>query len=190
VSFAVQLASAPQALHRRLHAVLVGFALAASALALAFAEPADRSWIALISFACFAIALGRRRVAAGRRPAERPKPSRRLSSWIGGASPAAGRLSIDDAGRASWRDATDSSGDPARAVRVERWNVLGPLAWLRLRADGRRETIDVLFMRRSADAGTANAVTDDWRRLRAWLLWYGRGGAPAEGLSGAGRARQ
>lgn len=190
MSFAVQLDSAPQALHRRLHAALVVFALAASTLALAFAEPADRSWIALVSFASFAFAFGRRRLASGRRFAERPRPLRRLRRWIGGVSPAAGRLSIDDAGRASWRDAMHSSGGAVRAVRVERWNVLGPLAWLRLRADGGRETIDVLFMRRSAGAGTTDAGTDDWRRLRAWLLWYGRGGMPAETLAGAARDRQ
>ena len=190
MSFAVQLDSAPRALHWRLHLMLVGFALAASALALAFAEPADRGWIALLSVACFAMTFGRRRLITGRRPAERSVPSRRLHRWVGGASPAAGRLSIDDTGRASWRDADDSSGGPERVVRIERWNVLGPLAWLRLRADDGRETIDVLLTRRSAGADTANAATDDWRRLRAWLLWYGRGGTPAEVLQGAGRARR
>src|SRR5690606_6182715 len=131
VSFAVRIDSAPQALHRRLQIALVAFAIATSSFAFILAEPAARGWIALAALVCFAVALGRWRLAEkARRPG---RPRRRLPSWIVGTSPAVGSLSIDDAGRASWTDAPDCTGGAVRPVRIERWNLVGPFAWLRLR---------------------------------------------------------
>src|SRR5690606_4933888 len=106
VSFAVRLDSALQALHRRLRMALAAFALAASSFALAFAEPAQRGWIALASLACFAFAFGRARLAARRHPGSR----RGSRAWLGAASPATGRLSIDDTGNASWTDGIEAAG--------------------------------------------------------------------------------
>lgn len=185
MSFAVRLDSASQALHRRLRMALAAFALAASSFALAFAEPAQRGWIALASLACFAFAFGRARLAARRHPGSR----RGSRAWLGAASPATGRLSIDDTGSASWTDGIEAAGGSARPVRIERWNLLGPFAWLRLRADGGREAIDVLLARRGAAAAQEEAAAD-WRRLRAWLLWYGRGGTPAGMRVDAARGRE
>lgn len=189
MSFAVRIDSAPQALHRRLQIALVAFAIATSSFAFILAEPAARGWIALAALVCFAVALGRWRLAEkARRPG---RPRRRLPSWIVGTSPAVGSLSIDDAGRASWTDAPDCTGGAARPVRIERWNLVGPFAWLRLRVSEGCEPIDVLLARSGADACKASpAIDDDWRRLRAWLLWYGRGGTPADAPSGATPARQ
>ncbi len=208
MSFAVRLDSAPQALHRRLRNALVAFALATSSFALAFAEPAARGWIALAALACFALAFGRRRLVVRAGRVERSR--RRLPAWLVGALPASGSLCIDDGGRARWigtpgsaEDASapssrssatprlDGADAAARPVRIERWNVLGPFAWLRLRADDSREPIDVLLACKGTGARKAGtADDDDWRRLRTWLLWYGRGGTPADALSGGARTRQ
>lgn len=189
MSFAVRLDSAPQRLHRRLRIALVAFALAASSFALAFAEPAARGWIALAALASFAVAFGRARPASNAGAGGRPR--RRLPAWIAGTSPAGGTLWIDESGRASWSHVPGCAGDPPRPVRIERWNLIGPFAWLRLRAANAREPIDVLIARKGAGTRKADiAVDDDWRRLRAWLLWYGRGGTPADDRSGAARERQ
>lgn len=184
MSFAVRLDSASQALHRRLRMALVAFALAASSFALAFADPAERGWIALAALACSAFAFGRARLGA-----RCPGLRRLLGRWLVGAAPATGKLSIDDTGNASWTDASDAADGAARPVRIERWNVLGPFAWLRLRDYGGRETVDVLLARRGAAVEAQDAV-DDWRRLRAWLLWYGRGGTPAGMRVDAARGRE
>lgn len=192
MSFAVRIDSAPRALQRRLPWALAAFALGASLFALAFAEPSQRGTLALASLACFAIAFGRRRLAQ-RRPGNRRR-----------SGPVEGSLSIDEAGRASWADASDAACD-ARPVRIERWNVLGPFAWLRLRVDGEPAAFDVLLARRPGrgarrrdrearlpgrDGPSDAAGENDWRRLRAWLLWYGRGAARAAALSGSARASQ
>lgn len=152
MSFALHIDSAPRALRRRLPVALAFFALAASLFALAGAEPAQRGAIALAALACFALALGRRRFAKAGGPAD-------------------GSLAIDEEGRASWIDARDGGRRP---VRVERWNVLGPFAWLRLRADG-EPAIDAMFARSRSRGEAADVAGNDWRRLRAWLIWYGRG---------------
>ncbi|MCD6680099.1 MAG: hypothetical protein LT102_05490 [Burkholderiaceae bacterium] len=166
MSFALRIDSAPRALHRRLVVALAIFALGASVCALVFAEPAQRGVLALAALGCAAVAWGRQRLARGAEPAE-------------------GSLHIDEAGRASWIDSRARPLAP-RPVRIERWNVLGPYAWLRLRAQDEPKTIDVTFarLRRAGDTG------DDWRRLRAWLLWYGRGTTPAAGRSVPASTRQ
>ncbi len=171
MSFALRLESAPLALQRRLPLALAAFALAASLLAIAFGEPAQRGTIALASLACFVVAFGRRRFARG-------------------TGPAAGSLRIDEQGGAQWTDGSDPGHAP-RAVRIERWNVLGACAWLRLRRDGEREALDVMFVRPRIRPGAvgANGV-DDWRRLRAWLLWYGRGAVRSDSPSASASARQ
>ncbi|MBW7924029.1 MAG: hypothetical protein H3C59_04710 [Burkholderiaceae bacterium] len=172
MSFALRIESAPRALHGRLTAALAIFALAATLFALVFGEPAQRAAIALAALACLAIAVGRRRLQKS-------------------AAPADGSLSIDEAGRASWVDSRAGASSP-RPVRIERWNVFGRYAWLRLRAQDERSAIDAMFVRgRSADdAGEAADAGNDWRRLRAWLLWYGRGTTPADAGAATGRARQ
>ncbi len=158
MSFALRIDSAPRALAQRLHVALAFFALFGSIFATAFAEPEQRGAIVLASLACFAIAAGRRRFSKTRGPAD-------------------GSLAIDEQGRASWSDARGGERGQ-RAVRIERWNVFGPLAWLRLRVAGESATIDVMFSR--FGAGGIAADPDDWRRLRAWLLWYGRGATRAD----------
>jgi len=169
LSFAVRIDSAPRALHRRLPRALALFALGASLFALVFAEPAQRGPLALAALGCVAVAWGRRRLARGAESAD-------------------GSLSIDEAGRASWIDSR--AGAPApRPVRIERWNVLGPYAWLRLRAQDEPAMIDVMFAR-VRRTGDADAAAGDWRRLRAWLLWYGRGTTPVDGRSASASARQ
>jgi len=165
LSFALRIDSAPRALHRRLIIALALFALGASSFALVFAEPAQRGALALAALGCAAIAWGRQRLARGAQAAE-------------------GSLSIDEAGRANWVDSRARALAP-RPVRIERWNVLGPYAWLRLRAQDEPQTIDAMFARVGGPGPSA-----DWRRLRAWLLWYGRGTTPADGRSGPVHARQ
>lgn len=192
MSFAVRIDSAPRALQRRLPWALAAFALGASLFALVFAEPSQRAALAIASLACFAIAFGRHRFAQRR-------SGNRLRS-----GPVEGSLSIDEAGRASWTDASDVARI-AHPVRIERWNVLGPFAWLRLRVDGEPAALDVLLARRAGGGarhqdrearlagrdGTSDASGEnDWRRLRAWLLWYGRGATRAGALSGSARASQ
>ena len=169
MSFALRIESAPRALHRRLTAALAIFALAATLFALVFGEPAQRAAIALAARGCLAIAVARRRLAKS-------------------AGPADGSLRIDEAGRASWVDSRAGASSP-RPVRIERWNVFGPYAWLRLRAQDEPAAIDAMFVRGRSEGGAAVAG-DDWRRLRAWLLWYGRGATPADARPATARARQ
>ncbi len=171
MSFALRLDSAPLALQRRLPVALAAFALAACLPAIAYGEPAQRGTIALFSLACFAIAFGRRRFARG-------------------TGPAAGSLSIDEQGGAQWTDGSDPGHAP-RPVRIERWNVLGACAWLRLRPDGAGEAVNVMFVRPRIRHGAVGASgADDWRRLRAWLLWYGRGAVRSDSPSASASARQ
>jgi len=165
LSFALRIDSAPRALHRRLAVALAIFALGASVYALVLAEPAQRGVLALAALGCATVAWGRQRLARGAEPAE-------------------GSLDIDEAGRASWVDARACTLAP-RPVHIERWNVLGSYAWLRLRAQDEKKSFDAVFARVDGPERAA-----DWRRLRAWLLWYGRGKAPADGRSAGGRARQ
>ncbi len=177
MSFALRIDSAPLALQRRLSVALGAFALAASLLAIVFGEASQRGAIALAALACFAVAFGRWRFARG-------------AGW------AAGSLSIDEHGAARWTDADDPRCAP-RPVRIERWNVLGGCAWLRLRAEGEGEAREVMFVRRrtsrdgvaEANGAEANGA-EDWRRLRAWLLWYGRGAAQGDPSSARVPARQ
>lgn len=191
MSFAVRLHSAPRALARSLHFALAGFALIAALFALVFAEPSARGWIALAAFACFALALARPRMiqlgtSISNRSGRAPRHFRRLPQRAA----AAGSLHIDEAGRANWID----DGDPARAarpVRIERWNLLGAFAWLQLRRDDAPEVLDVLMSRVPGQSDTPDtAAQDDWRRLRAWLLWYGRGGVSPAALPETSGARQ
>ncbi len=167
MSFEVRLDTAPRSLYGVLRAALLAFALASAALALGAGEPAQRGWIALACALPFVVVLARR-----------PAP------------PAAGTLAIDAAGRAFFVEAARPASG-ALAVRIERWNVFGPFAWLRLRGEGARRPLDVLFVRggrtRAADVfpavdgpknGDATSGDDAWRRLLAWLAWYGRGRAP------------
>lgn len=198
MSFAVRLDTAPPALQRRLWLALGAFALAASTFALVFADASQRGWIAFAVAACFAVAFAR---------AGRPGFARR---------PAQGSLSIDEAGRAVWRDTGERHGDmrgdtherrggvrerdggtrprgdcAPRPVRIERWHVLGALAWLRLRFEDDGQAFDVLLAR--LDAGRKTPCRDgenDWRRLHAWLLWYGRGATAPDALSGGTAARR
>ena len=170
VSFAVQLAAAPPVIVRRMQLALAAFAILALGVAWPGVDAARR-----LPFGVFAaIAAGAivaRLHGAGRRNAE-------------------GVLHIDAAGQACWRGIGQA---PATPVQVRQWHVLGRMAWLRLHvlrepgigvADDR---IDVLFWRRSEhghpsdargpDERGAGAAEDEWRRFRAWLLWYGRGAA-------------
>jgi len=168
VSFALRIDSAPRALQRRLPASLAAFALAASLFAIAFADLPQRGGLVLASLACFALALGRCR---------RAKRAGALE----------GSLIIDENGRAAWIGVRGLAGEP-RPVRIERWNVFGPLAWLRLRFEGEPVAAHVMFARGNGRDG-ADRGENEWRRLRAWLLWYGRGGMPA-GPPGAARMRR
>jgi len=168
VAFALRIDSAPRALQRRLPALLAVFALAASLFAIAFADLSQRGALVLASLACFALALARCRRAKRAGPLE-------------------GSLSIDEEGRAAWVDAGTVAGE-ARPVCIERWNVLGPLAWLRLRFEGDPVAADVMFARGDCGAA-AERGENEWRRLRAWLLWYGRGAMPAD-PPGAARVRR
>ncbi|HEY0878575.1 MAG TPA: hypothetical protein VGE10_08990 [Zeimonas sp.] len=187
MSFAVRIDTAPRALQQRVPPVLAAFAVAASLFALAFAEPSQRGWIALAAIACFGTAFGRHRLR--RRGGMVPDPRGRREMGGAGAGLTEGSLRIDEAGGVRWIDAHDPDRC-ARPVRIERWNVLGPFAWLRLRFEDGAGALDVTFARRRARTGdTGETGEDDWRRLRAWLLWYGRGTAPA-GRSAAARARQ
>lgn len=175
MSFALRIHSAPRALHRRLPMALAMFALGASTFALVFAESEQRGTITLAALACLAVFLARRRLARG-------------------AGSADGSLSIDEAGRASWIDSRIGAL-ASKPVRIERWSVFGPYAWLRLRAQEESTTIDVMFARGRSQGEAHRCVEgsdagDDWRRLRAWLLWYGRGTLPADGRTRSGRARQ
>ncbi|MCO5100139.1 MAG: hypothetical protein M9885_04450 [Burkholderiaceae bacterium] len=173
MAFALRIDSAPRALQRRLPALLAVFALAATLFAIAFADPSRRGALVLASLACFAFALARCR---------RTKRAGLLE----------GSLSIDEEGRAAWVDAFRTVAGEARPVRIERWNMLGPLAWLRLRFEGDPVAADVMFARGDRGGGGAAAAErgeNEWRRLRAWLLWYGRGAMPA-GSSGAARVRR
>jgi len=187
VCFAVRLDTAPPALQRRLWLTLGAFALAASTFALVFAEASQRGWIALAVAACFAAAFAR----SGRRGF-----ARRCAQ---------GRLSIDEAGRAVWSHASERDGglherdgdmsrrtDRARRpVRIERWHVIGALAWLRLRFEDDGRAFDVLLARPGFGRGTSCLDGEnDWRRLRAWLLWYGRGAVSVDARPDPGAAPQ
>ncbi|MBN9461788.1 MAG: hypothetical protein J0H00_11260 [Burkholderiales bacterium] len=80
-----------------------------------------------------------------------------------------GQLAVDEAGRAAWRGA--GSGEPGSPVEVERWHAGQALVWLRLREAGQRRARHVLLLRAACGG-------EPWRRLRAWLVWLGRGPAP------------
>lgn len=90
-----------------------------------------------------------------------------------------GRLTVDAGGACNWADAhqsaraTGQAGAPACAARIERWRAGEMLVWMRLREPARRRARDVLLMRTAYDE-------EQWRRLRAWLAWLGRGPAPRD----------
>jgi len=168
VSFAVCIDTVPPAWHRRFRLALGAFALAASVFALVFADAPQRAWIALAAILCLVAALARAAV---------------------GAAPAQGRLAIDETGRACWSDVPDR-GRGARPVCIERWHLLGPLAWLRLRFEGEGTRFDALLARPAAAPPRRGDGENDWRRLRAWLLWYGRGAVSVDARPDPGAAPQ
>lgn len=91
-------------------------------------------------------------------------------AWRGGARGLSwGRLAVDAQGQGCWQP-DGASAATARPARIECWCATERLVWLRWRdaGDGRRR--DTLIARDACDAG-------QWRSLRAWLCWLGRGPA-------------
>lgn len=79
---------------------------------------------------------------------------------------AAGYLTVDEEGRASWsfRRTPGGAGEPVVALR---WHVFAGLAWLELGAAGGR--------RLSLMSGADRASDREWRELMRWLRWLDRG---------------
>ena len=147
MSFSFALSCAPSRGLRALHGATVGLAAAGFALA---AWLAPQPWgIALAAAAVPACWLAWRHGARG-------------LSW--------GRLAVDESGQARWQQAGAVPTRDPRPVRIERWCATEQLIWVRFCEAGRRRHRDVLFARAGCDAG-------QWRGLRSWLAWLGRGSA-------------
>ncbi len=133
---------------QRLHAALIVFAAAGFALAGGLAPaPWPLAWWAAAVPACLAA----RRFGA------------RGLAW--------GRLRVDAAGGGRWMHDGASAPAESEPVRIERWCATEGLVWLRFReAGGAGPRRDALIARDACDAA-------QWRGLRAWLVWLGRGPA-------------
>lgn len=145
MSFAFHLRAAPSSGVRTLHACTASLAVAGFALAAWLAPPA---WTG--AWLGGGVAVGWVAWRYG---------GRRLS-W--------GRLSIDETGGARWQAQDDAAGDGARIVRIERWCATERLVWLRFAEAGEGGRRDTLIARDACSA-------EQWRCLRAWLNWLGRG---------------
>lgn len=88
--------------------------------------------------------------------------------WRGMRGLSWGRLSVDERGQCRWLDPGEAPQEAGRPVRIERWCATERLAWLRLREARHGRRHDVLLAR---DA----CVAAQWRSLRTWLTWLGRG---------------
>ena len=147
MSFAFALSCAPSRGLRALHAATVALAAAGFGLA---AWLAPQPWaIALVMTGVPVCGLAWRRGARG-------------LSW--------GRLAVDESGQARWQRAGAVPAQDPRPVRIERWCTTERLIWVRFCEVGQRRRQDVLFARAGCDAG-------QWRGLRSWLIWLGRGPA-------------
>ena len=102
-----------------------------------------------------------------------------LIALAGGGLPAAvvaararlahGRLAVDEQGRASW---SGPEGVPAtHAVIPVRWFAGATVVWIRINPCSRPAARYDLLLGRD---GTSD---EQWRRLRAWLLWLERSGS-------------
>lgn len=185
MSFAVQLASAAPEILQRLRLTLAVFAVAALGVAWLVAGTSSGPWSGVAALVGSGVILARLR-------------------WPGAAA-ACGVLRIDDLGQASWLGPGRSvavpvqvqqwhlvgrlawlrlrlTGDPdagARDLDVLFWRRTSRGEWTEESVPGtlpggwvRRRVPGEAGVRRAPVAGVAE---DGWRRLGAWLLWYGRG---------------
>ncbi|GMV02582.1 MAG: hypothetical protein KJZ98_00990 [Burkholderiaceae bacterium] len=95
-------------------------------------------------------------------------PACALAWRYGGRRLAAGRLSVDAAGQCRWQTGTGQRADVAQPVRVERWYATERLVWIRFSENAAHRRRDTLIARDAC--GPAQ-----WRSLRTWLTWLGRG---------------
>ncbi len=182
MSFAVELATAPPSVFRRIRAALCVFAASGCAIAVAQLQPVDawapvavRSSLPAVAVAVpFVVVLVLLSVvlaalflalasAIARRGRAAPLP--------------AGRLVVDAAGDAAWRPLGGEAAAP-EPVAIERWYVLGSFAWIAVRFAGDRRARDLLLVHGADESA--------WRRLRAWLVWYGRGRVARSPIAAAG----
>ena len=145
MTFAFELRAASTFGVRAMHASTVTLAAAGFALA---------AWLAPPAWAGAWLVGG---VAAG------------WAAWrYGGRRLSWGRLSIDETGGVRWQAQDDAAGQGARIVRIERWCATERLVWLRFAEAGEGGRRDTLIARDACSA-------EQWRCLRAWLNWLGRG---------------
>jgi len=145
MSFSFHLRAAPTSGVRALHASTVTLAAAGFALA---------AWLGPPAWAGAWIGGG---VAAC------------WAAWrYGGRRLSWGRLIVDESGDGRWEAQDDAAAEGARTVRIERWCATERLVWLRLAETGDGGRRDTLIARDACSA-------EQWRCLRAWLNWLGRG---------------
>lgn len=149
MSFAVEIAAAPLSVLHRIHAAMYAFGAVACVLALVYVQSADFRWFAAVCLLVLALACVVSIVSLHRRRAPLVR----------------GSLVVDACGNAAWRPLAGNATH-AGSVDVVRWYVLGSYAWIAVRFPDDRRARDLL-LRHGGDEPA-------WRRLRAWLVWYGR----------------